>query len=55
MVQDPSDGYVRDARAAVTVADSPEYGEKSLEEGPVAPYSRDRVEILHIHAYTKQS
>jgi len=47
VIQNPSDGYVGNARATVTVADSSQYGEESLEEGPVAPYSGDRVEILY--------
>jgi hypothetical protein len=46
MVQDPSDGNVGDARAAVAITDSSQHGEKSLEEGPIAPYSGDRVQIL---------
>lgn len=46
VVEDPSDGYVGDARSTMTVADSSQYGEQSLEEGPVAPHSGDRIQIL---------
>lgn len=55
MVQNPSDGNVGNAHATVAVADSSQYGEKSLEEGPVAPYSSDRVEILTgFHTYKQR-
>lgn len=54
MIQNPSDGYVGNARATVTVADSSQYGEESLEKGPVAPYSGDRVEILFSHIRNKE-
>lgn len=46
MIQNPSCGYVCDARVLMAVADGAKDGKKGLEELPISPHFQDDVEVL---------